>query len=465
MTPEAARNQNLGTTRRLIALYCILWLTEGAIRKWVLPQFSMELLLIRDPLVLVIYYYAAKARVFPFNGWLGFFLFFSALVCSQAVIQALMGDVSWPVAAFGSRTFVLHVPLIWVVAAVFGRKEIVTLGMWMLFLAPFLALLMVIQFKVGPDHWLNAATIKGGMQIGSVFGKIRPPAIFSFISGPIHYFTLCTAFTMAGFLTKGLYPRWLLAVGAVSALVAMSVSSSRSLVIGCFVVAAVGGVTAFRSGRGVGALLGLGTVIILAVAFLSQFDILKEGVAAFTERWGSEEDSGASGRQVMTQRVGSGFTSAFTWSGRVPIFGLGVGISSNLATEKKEFIAPVEGEWERVIYEVGPITGFLYLGFRAALALALLWYGFEALRAGNNVCLILASACFFDMLSGNFRQVTTAGYTFMSCGLCLAAMKAFSTKDSTDSNDLPPQGESKVVVKPKVLGRGRFAVGRNPVQS
>ena len=461
MNPDGIQNPSLVTARRFLWLYCILWLAEGAIRKWVLPSYSIQLLLVRDPVVLLIYYYAARAHVFPVNGWLGFFWVVSAVISVQGIIQVASGDVSWMVAAFGIRIFVLHLPLIWVVPALFGRKEIVSLGKWVLYLAPFFAVLMVVQFEVGTDHWLNVGTLKGGGQIGSVFGKIRPPAVFSFISGPIHYYTLCAAFIMAGFLTKGLFPRWLLVVGMVSTLIAMSVSASRSLVLGCFLVGAVGGMTAFRSGKGVGALLGVGVVLIVALVGLSAFDILKEGVAAFTERWTSEEDSGSTGGRVMTQRVGGGFASAFDWAGRVPIGGLGVGLSSNLATEKKEFISPVEGEWERVIYEVGPITGFLYLGFRAAFALALIFYGIQALRTGDNVCLILASACFFDLLSGNVRQVTSCGYISVTCGLCVAASRAFSTNRAEE--DIV-QMESLVLEKPKLRGRGRFSVGGNPVQ-
>ncbi len=461
MNPDGIQNPSLVTARRLLWLYCILWIVEGAIRKWVLPSYSIQLLLVRDPVVLLIYYYAARARVFPINGWIGFFWVISAAISAQGIIQLASGNVSWMVAAFGIRIFVLHLPLIWVVPALFGREQIVSLGKWMLYLAPFFALLMVVQFEVGTDHWLNVGTLKGGGQIGSVFGKIRPPAVFSFISGPIHYYTLCAAFVMAGFLTKGLFPKWLLVVGMVSTLIAMSVSASRSLVLGCFIVGAVAGMTAFRSGKGVGALLGIGVVLIIAIVGLSTFGILKEGVSAFTERWASEEDSGASGGRVMTQRVGSGFSSAFDWAGRVPLGGLGVGISSNLATEKKDFNSPVEGEWERVIYEIGPITGFLYLGFRAALALALFISGIQALRTGNNVCLILASACFFDLLSGNVRQVTTCGYTFVTCGLCVAAFRAFST-NRAETNIV--QAESLVFEKPKLRGRGRFSVGGNPVQ-
>lgn len=461
MTQLDQSPDDLNGTRRLIWLYCIVWLLEGAVRKWVVPSLSLQLLLVRDPLVLLIYFSAIRARVFPSNGWLTFLWVLSAAISIQGFFHLFSNDASLPVVAFGIRTFVLHIPLIWVVAAVFGRKEILTLGKWVLYIAPFLAILMVIQFEVGPDHWLNVATLKGGAQIGSVFGRIRPPAVFSFISGPIHYFILCTAFTIAGFLNKEFFPRWLLAVGLVSILMAMSVSASRSMVVGCMAVGVFGGIAAMSTGKNVGSVIGFGLVLLMAVSGLSRFDVLKAGNAAFSERWSFEDESGAGGK-VLADRYGKSFTSALDWAGRVPVFGLGVGLSSNLAAERKNFDIGVEGEWERVIYEIGPITGFLYLFFRAALSFKMLASGLQSLRSANSVCLLFASACFVDVLSGNVRQVTTNGYTCVCCGLCLAAFKAFGKDAESEDSELP---EPVVLERPRMRGRGPLAVGGNTASS
>src|SRR6476619_8013207 len=53
--------------RRLIWLYLWLLIFECVFRTWVLPQFSAPLLLIRDPVVLVIYFLALRPRIFPRN--------------------------------------------------------------------------------------------------------------------------------------------------------------------------------------------------------------------------------------------------------------------------------------------------------------------------------------------------------------------------------------------------------------
>src|ERR1700731_2910306 len=55
--------------RQLIWVYFWLLLLEGALRKWIVPQLSNPLLIVRDPVAIAIYFFAIRARVFPRNGW------------------------------------------------------------------------------------------------------------------------------------------------------------------------------------------------------------------------------------------------------------------------------------------------------------------------------------------------------------------------------------------------------------
>ena len=95
MIPAESREEKaLRQIRRLIWLYFWLLLFEGALRKWVLPQLSNPLLIIRDPVVLLIYLLAIRARVFPRNAWmlsLGVIAFLSAggeFHCALALFPA-----------------------------------------------------------------------------------------------------------------------------------------------------------------------------------------------------------------------------------------------------------------------------------------------------------------------------------------------------------------------------------------
>src|SRR5438067_11868110 len=79
---QSATNQRvLVHLKRWIWVYFFFLIFEGTFRKWILPQFSDVLLVVRDPVVLVIYVLAIKARLFPRNNW----------VLSLAII----GIISW----------------------------------------------------------------------------------------------------------------------------------------------------------------------------------------------------------------------------------------------------------------------------------------------------------------------------------------------------------------------------------
>src|SRR5262245_27144640 len=51
----------------VLAIFWVL-VFEGALRKWVAPQFSQFIFFIRDPLVLLVYWYALRASVFRSGG-------------------------------------------------------------------------------------------------------------------------------------------------------------------------------------------------------------------------------------------------------------------------------------------------------------------------------------------------------------------------------------------------------------
>lgn len=453
MSELSADSNNPRRTRQLVGLYCVLWLVEGLFRKWILPQYSQQLLLIRDPVVLLIYLIAWREGVFPNNGWIRFLSVYAIFSLFQAVFQAF-GGVPLVIAAFGFRTLFLHLPLIWIIPRVLSEAQVRTVAYWVMLIAPFLAALMVAQFGVGAGHWLNAATIEGGTQIGSVGERIRPAAIFSFITGPIHYFALCTACVFAGFLTPRLFPKWLLGLNVCSILIAMSVSGSRTLVLGCMVVAAFGVLAASRRGAGVFRLF-LGVAIIFTAYFsLSRLIFFQVGGAVFNERWAGSRESEE--RSVYARYLGT-FASGFEWSTRVPVFGYGIGMSSNLAVLKFGMEVPIETEWERVVYEIGPISALPYLGFRVAVAASLMLLGFRALRTGNYFCLLFAAACSLDFLTGNFRQVTTHGFASICAGLCLASgtwSQRLSSSSEPESETPPTRPVARVV-----RGRGPLSIG------
>ena len=103
-----------------------------------LPQLSNPLLIIRDPVVLLIYVLALRARVFPTQR-LG--------VCRSASSDSCRWPISfialWPylppsrivlVSGYGFRSNFLHLPLIFVMARVLRPEDVKRIGWWILIL-------------------------------------------------------------------------------------------------------------------------------------------------------------------------------------------------------------------------------------------------------------------------------------------------------------------------------------------
>src|SRR5205823_7048407 len=132
------------------------------------------------------------------------------------------------VTLYGFRSNFLHLPLIFVIASVFDHEDVKKVGWWMMALAVPMAALMVLQFKASPDSFINKTVgIGEAQQLATAGGKIRPPATFSFISGPVFYLSAAGAFLTYGALSQGVYKGWLLFASAASLLVAVMVSGSR----------------------------------------------------------------------------------------------------------------------------------------------------------------------------------------------------------------------------------------------
>ena len=106
--------------KRWIWLYFVLLIFEGSFRKWVLPQYSDVLLIVRDPVALVIYLLAIKARLFPRNLWI---LSIAIIGVLSALVSLLVLEPYLPlkplvlVTTFGFRCNFLHLPLVFIIGS------------------------------------------------------------------------------------------------------------------------------------------------------------------------------------------------------------------------------------------------------------------------------------------------------------------------------------------------------------
>lgn len=408
--------------KRLIWSYFFLLLFEGALRKWLVPSLSNVLLLVRDPVVLAIYYLAWRLRIFPRNG----FMLWGSVIALGCLIAGLFAEGNTPfVALFGFRANFLHWPLIFIVPRLFNADDLKRVGYWTLLLALPMAALMVLQFLAPESSWLNTGAGEGGGQIASSGGHVRPAGTFSFISGPIYFYALVAVFLFHGQLRHGRFPAWVILIAASSLVGAIAVSGSRSLLVSVAIVL----VCAFFAGAVLQPMLlfrWLWSACVLGLILFAVQDIpfMQEGLETFSQRIenASRAEGGAEG---FVDRALSGFSVAGPLLYESPLLGYGLGMGTNAGSKllkgKVQYLL-AEDEWSRLLLESGPILGGAFLLWRLYLAGWLGWLAIQRALHGDPLPLLLFGACGIHIVFGQMGQATTQGFVTFVSALCLTAI-------------------------------------------
>jgi len=423
-------------TKWAIWLYIILLFFEGALRKWAFPGWSQPLLIVRDPVLLLIYGLALMSGIVPRSR---FMIFLAALALASLCGSYLAGQNNFWVTLFGLRSNYLHVPLIWVMGEALTRKDVEKIGSFILIIVIPMTILMVIQFKSPIGTWINRGI--GDDDLGQIYGAsghIRPPGFFTFITGPMVFFPLATAFFLYQVsMVKHGFWWWLLVLWPCGAgiVLAIPISISRGTMIATLFVLAVfliclvfGGVTTHRLTRLPLKILGrLSLAVILIGGCLAFTPLFKDAKEVFMDRWdtaAAEAEGDAVGSLVS--RITTAFSQPIDTIERTPTFGYGIGVGTNvgarLLSGRTGFLL-AEDEWGRVIMELGPLLGVAFIIFRICLTIYLGLIAFRALRQDNDLMpMLIFSAVAWIIMMNQWGQATQLGFAVAGGGLLLAAV-------------------------------------------
>ena len=177
----------------LIWIYLVLLIFEGSLRKWIFPSLDTPLLIIRDPVVMWIYYRAWQDQLSFRNA---FFSSNLALAVATAITAMIFGAGNLAVTVYGLRTDYLQIPLIFLIPQILNRDDVIAMGRFMLLVSIPIALLVILQFRSPPDSLVN----KGAME--THYGTVRPSGTFSFIVGLDAFFPWPRPFYFLGTLRR-----------------------------------------------------------------------------------------------------------------------------------------------------------------------------------------------------------------------------------------------------------------------
>jgi hypothetical protein len=407
--------------KKLIWAYFFLLLFEGALRKWFLPGLSQGLLIIRDPLVIWIYYLCYAQGLFPLtNKYL--------LKCFQwivlAVVLSFLINKTHPATiAYGARTNLLHFPLIFIMARVLSWQDVINFGKAFLLLALPMTWVVAQQFQGDSQDIINTAAGGTGSQLETSGGKVRASGTFTFVSGIVYYYCFTVAFIIYGFLIKGSFPKWMVYLGTSATLLAMVTAGSRAVIAESLQVIGCIGFLAYYKPNEFGKIAtSIFAFSTLALVLYSQIELFQEGLQFLSLRF--EEAANTEGNPVEAyfNRYIDMIIAPYSYGRWVDILGFnGLGGATRAGAALGGGFGLAENAWSRPILENGIVVGGLFILWRVWMTKDLLLTCISAVKRGSYLSIFLFGASGPLLMFGLIGQPTTLGFAAFGSGLCLAA--------------------------------------------
>lgn len=406
-------------------LYFLLLIFEGALRKWFLPSLATPLLIIRDPLALWLLLAAWQHGYFWGNGFTLVMSFIAILSIYTAVFY---GHGSLYIAAYGARILLLHFPLMFVMGSILCRADILQFAKVTLWLAIPITILIGLQFYSPQSAWVNRGV--GGDLGGSGFTGIgdyfRPSATFSFTNGTSLFFNLVAVFVLYYWFSSGNCNRLLLIAATVCLLAAVPLSISRGLFFSVLVSFAFAFVMlVFKPGYLARSIV-IGLAVMVSLYILGQTSFFQTASDAFLMRFETANDQEGGIKGVLGDRYLGGLLSALAQSSMMPFWGFGIGMGTNVGSlilsGSRVFLIS-EGEWGRVVGELGPLLGLAVIFLRVGLCMKLAFSSYQKLLTGDMLPWMLLSFGLLTIPQGGWAQPTSLGFCTVIGGLLLASVK------------------------------------------
>ncbi|NQX02623.1 hypothetical protein HQ447_18345 [bacterium] len=405
--------------------YFLLLIFEGALRKWFLPFLATPLLVARDPLALWLVVVALSRGTLKLNGYI---LTMGVIGIVGTFTALTLGHGNLAVAIYGARILLFHFPLMFMIGRVFDRNDAVQIGKATLWIAIPMTVLIALQFYSPQSAWVNRGV--GGDLAGAGFsgsmGFFRPPGTFSFTNGTTLFYSFLTPFVFYFWLESKTIPKLILLIATLGLLASIPLSISRTLLFQVGVTFAFTILAISRRPKYLGPLvMGLAAAAI-ALAILSTTPFYDTASQAFSARFeiANEVEGGLEG--VFLDRFLGGLIGAVIGSGDQPFFGFGQGkgtnVGSMLLSGTTVFLIS-EGEWGRVIGELGPILGLVLIGCRLVLSGEVATKSYERLVKGDLLPWLLLSFGLITLAQGGWAQPTSLGFGTMIGGLLLASLE------------------------------------------
>jgi hypothetical protein len=380
-----------------------------------------------------------RRDVFARSAFVWAFGMLAAAFVTVGTMQVLNGSVAVTIMIYGLRTYLLHLPLPFIMAKVIDREDLKRMCRLCCIFAIVMTPIVVLQFESSPDAWINRGTMGDidlwgqAQQIVSVTGKIRAAGTFSYNLGVTFFYGFAFAIAMTNELMEGFLPKALTRFVIIGTILVVALSGSRTAVSEIVMVLAAFMGFMLTNPRlmlrgALGAFAVISSIVLLLLCsalFRSGLDVLETrfSEAAAVE---SNDSTNSDSDLAFLGRVRSGIVDTLSAAVETPLIGRGLGLGTNvgskLSTGAFEFLL-AEDEWPRVVMECGPILGVVYLAIRIALACWLITKSvLLGYRRGSCLAMLVCSSCAYNLVFGQWGPPTTLGLAVFVSGVAMTAL-------------------------------------------
>jgi hypothetical protein len=416
---EAIPNYN--SIKIAIWMYFLLWIFEGALRKWILPSLSTPLLIVRDPIAIYILVRALYLNVKFFNAYVVLSFIFTLL---SLAITMSFGHGNLFVGIYGARIMLIHFPIIFIIGAVFQKTDLLTIGRVMMVITILMTLIIYFQFTSPQSAYINIGIGgEGSAGFDGAMGYFRPSGTYSFTSGLSAFYILASVFIFYFWLSKEPCSKILLIASTIALLIALPITVSRTAVLGVVLVgvfAFIGSATSFKS---------IVRVLISCLLIFGLFIILQKTTTIFnvgTEVFMNRVDTASSqkGGSIVVRTI-EGFTEPIIGLLNQPMFagnlGMGTNAGAQMLTGKVKFLIS-EGELGRLGGEQGLIFGGGLIVLRLFLAIALFYKSIKLPNPFKLLPITFCGTALFLITQGQWAQPSMLGAAIVATGLLVASI-------------------------------------------
>lgn len=366
--------------RRSVKAVLFLVVTEGALRKWVLPQASDMIYFLKDLIILGAYLrfycfsdYDKKIQIK--NGVITILIILVTLWCFFQAFNPSLGSLL--VGLFGLKGYILYIPFIWMIPTLFqSQEELYKFLRFHLLLVIPIGILGIAQFFSPAASPLNVYT-PGQVTQAATFGEeanVRVTGTFSYIGGYGVYLLVCFGLLIPFLaLKQSLWWRWVSIIEILLVIVNSFMTGSRSVVFALllFLLGFIGikgltqPVNTFRLLRQ----FSIPTIVVVIAASIW----FKPAIDAFWLRTTSADD--------VPGRIEGTFNQPLDFIKYKELDGYGTGSTHPGGKALRKALNLPDGEviptyYEeepgRIMLELGPIGFLLWYGLRISILIAML---------------------------------------------------------------------------------------------